>query len=374
VSKDRIYIIIVASVVFLIYILIAAQPIPQETILTNNWLRPLESRYGEGEAEPEKTKGTGYILPFTLGDHFGYTDSSGNLLFNNVKEKSVSLSADHWAEYDPAPARIEIRDPQGNELVLIENAEGYPVFMDGRIFLIGKDQTSLEEIDTTGKTLWSFDFEAPLTCIDAAGGYVFAGTLDGAVDLIDSRGERVFPSYVPGASRIAVILSCRISSDGSKLAIISGIDKQRFLFLERYGISDYRVTHHEYLMGGDGFRREVFLEFIDNDSRVVFEREEGLGIFDVKDRSTLTLPLTGSLEALDGSGEGGLLFLITSGTNQTSQGIAGREQKRLIALRLPDTILLNAPFTSDTSFLARRDRELFIGGGMTLASFKLDKK
>jgi hypothetical protein len=367
-AKDRIYIVIIAAVIFVIYILIAAQPIPPETILTANWLKPLESRYAaeDEESAPPGRVGGEYILPFSLGDHFGYVNSSGELFFNRVKTKNISLSADHWAEYDPAPAEIEIRSPQGDDLIHIENARGYPLFLDGRIFLIGKDQRSLEEIDNNGTILWGFDFEAPLTCVDAAGGYVFAGTLDGAVDLLDSKGERVFPSYVPGASRISVILSCRISSDGSKLAIISGIDKQRFLFLERYGESDYRVTHHEYLMGGDGFRREVFLEFIDNDSRVVFEREEGLGIFDVNKRSTITLPLEGRLEALDGSGEGGLLFLVTAGETG--------DQKRLIALRLPDTILLDAPFKSSTSFLARRGRDLFIGGGMTLASFKLDKR
>jgi hypothetical protein len=379
-ARDKIYIAIIGALVFIVYILIAAQPIPSETILFNNWLKPLESRFaveGEEETAEEAPKATGYVLPFALGNHFGYVDGSGNLLLNKIREKNISLSPDYWAEYDPAPELIEIRSPPDNELITIENAGGYPLFLDGRIFLISKDQTSLDEIDKTGAALWSYDFEAPLTSIDAANGYVFAGTLDGVVELLDSGGGQIFPSYAPGASRIAVILSCRISSDGSKLAIISGIDKQRFLFLERYGKNDYRITHHEYLQSGDGFRREVYLDFIDNDSSVVFEREEGLGIFDVKSRTTVVLPLPGRLEAVDESGEGGLFFIITGNPRGAAErGPAGgrAEQKRFLAIRLPNSVLLDAPFKSDTSFLARRGRELVVGGGMTLGSFKLDKR
>ncbi|MDR1930008.1 MAG: WD40 repeat domain-containing protein [Treponema sp.] len=364
-AQDKIYITIIAILILTGYILFAAQPIPRETILTGNWLKLLESRYAEEEGEVPAGTG-GYILPFTLGNHFGYADSSGNLLFNKTRERNVSLSTEHWVEYDPDPDRLEIRSPLNDEVLVVENPGGYPLFMDGRIFLIGKDQTSLTELDAAGTVLWRFDFEAPLTCVDAAGGYVAAGTLDGVVDLLDSGGVRIFPSYAPGASRIPVILGCVVSSDGSKLAIISGVDKQRFLFLERYGINDYRVTHHEYLTGGDGFRREVFLRFIDNDSMVVFEREEGLGVFDIKSGATLTLPLEGRLEAVDDSGEGGILFFITA-----EKG-AGR--RRLIAIKFPSLILINAPFKSGVSFLARRGEELFIGGGMTLASFKLDKR
>jgi hypothetical protein len=184
------------------------------------------------------------------------------------------------------------------------------------------------------------------------------------VELLDSEGKTVFPSYAPSA-RITVILACRISSDGSKLALVAGIDQQRFIFLERYGDSDYRVTYHEFLKGR-AFRREVHMAFINGDSKVVFEQEEGLGIFDVKTRTKTTLPLEGTIQALDDTGEDGLLFLVTAGRS-------GASRKRLIALDLSGKVLVNVPFTSENTFLARRGKELFIGGGMTLASFSLDR-
>jgi hypothetical protein len=183
------------------------------------------------------------------------------------------------------------------------------------------------------------------------------------VELLDSEGKTLFPSYAPSA-RIPVILGCRISSDGSKLALVAGIDQQRFIFLERYGDNDYRVTYHEFLKG-QAFRREVHMAFINDDSMVVFEQEEGLGIFHVKTRTKTTLPLDGTIQALDDTGEDGFLFLVTAGTSGNS--------RRLIVLNLPAKVLVNVPFTSENTFLARRGKELFIGGGMTLASFSLDR-
>jgi hypothetical protein len=346
------------ALVFLLYILVAAQPIPPETVLVNNWLKDLESDFNV-----EEDPGGSFLVPFTLGGRFGYAGVGGELVLNKTREKYVSVSQKYWAEYDPSPEELVIQKmPEGGE-IRIRPATGYPVFLDDRIFIISKDQCSLSELDEEGRILWNYGFEAPLTSFDAAGGYVLAGTLDGMVELLDGQGKTVFPSYAPSA-RITVILGCRISSDASKLALVAGIDQQRFIFLERYGGSDYRVTYHEFLKG-QAFRREVHMAFINDDSTVVFEQEEGLGIFDVKTRTRTTLSLEGTIQAMDDTGEDGLFFLVTAGRSGF--------RKRLIVLDLPGRVLINVPFASENTFLARQGKKLFIGGGMTLASFSLDR-
>ncbi|MDR2177758.1 MAG: WD40 repeat domain-containing protein [Treponema sp.] len=362
-KEKKVFFFSAGVVVFLLYILVAAQPVPPETVLVNNWLKDLESDFNSEEEENDRPGGS-FVIPFTLGGRFGYADAGGGLILNKVRDKYISISEKYWSEYDPAPEEIVIQKTAGDGEIRINPAKGYPVFLDGRIFIISKDQCSLSELDEEGHTLWSYDFEAPLTSFDAAGGYVLAGTLDGMVELLNSDGKTVFPSYAP-AARITVILGCRISSDGSKLALVAGIDQQRFIFLERYGDSDYRVTYHEFLKG-QAFRREVHMAFINNDSTVVFEQEDGLGIFDVKTRTRTTLPLEGTIQALDDTGEDGLLFLVTAAKT-------GNVRKRLIVLSLPGKVLVNVPFTSENTFLARRGKKLFIGGGMTLASFSLDR-
>ena len=357
-NKKKVYGIILAFTAFIAYILLAAQPIPQETILSSNWLSSLEAEYDESK------QARGQLIPFTLGGRFGYVDPEGNLSLNKEREQTVSLSAEYWAEYPPSPRELLIHNVRQDTEITLSGPQGYPLFLDGRIFLIAKDQCSLEELDRNGQVLWSYSFEAPLTCIDAAGSYVLTGTLDGMIDLLDGKGTPLFPSFAPGASRIPVILGCRISSDGSKLAVISGIDKQRFLFLERYGSNDYRVTYHEFLQG-EGFRREMQMAFIENDTRVIFEQEAGLGVYDVRSRSSITLPLSGRLETLDEMGGSGLFFYISSGPGG---------EKRFVAFKPPNLELINIPFKSDSVFLCRREKELYLGGGMTLASFTLDKR
>ncbi|MDR2020802.1 MAG: WD40 repeat domain-containing protein [Treponema sp.] len=339
---------------FGVYCFLAARPVPVETILTRRWISSLESAYPDSEE-------TESLLPFTLGDRFGYVDSEGRYTVNQVKKGYVALSEEYWTEYEAVPETIEVLDPGNNSRLTIENGRGYPLFLDKRIFLVKEEQNAIAELDVSGAVLWTYDFTAPITCIDAAAGLVAAGSLEGSVELLDNRGKRIF-FFEPGASRLSVILGCRISGDGSYLAVVSGIDDQRFLVLERFGDS-YKVIYHEFLE--DGFRRNVHLAFTDRDRRILFEREGGLGIYEINARNSLKLPLQGEIAAVDESGGDDLLFLVLA---------QGERRKRLVAVRFPGMVIINAPFQSEDVFFKRRNSRLYIGGGMTLASFELDKR
>jgi hypothetical protein len=181
------------------------------------------------------------------------------------------------------------------------------------------------------------------------------------VEVLDASGQRVFLDR-PAGSRISVILGCSLSRDGNMMGIVSGIDDQRFLLLERFGTGEYRVSYHEFLE--DGFRRPVHVSFIDGDSRIVFERQGGLGIYELISRTSRKVSLEGEVVALDGAGNDGLLFVI---------GARG-EEKRLVGIELPGTLIMEAPFKSGGVFLERRGPLLYLGGGSTLASFKLEKR
>jgi hypothetical protein len=159
-----------------------------------------------------------------------------------------------------------------------------------------------------------------------------------------------------------VILGCAISQDASRFALVSGIDEQRFLYLERSG-DTYRVIYHEFL--GTGFRRPVYVSFIDNDGKIVFEREEGLGIYSIGGRGSVSLGMEGEIAALDDSGDDGFLFVITS---------QGPAEKRLISIRYPGIIVNEAPFRSGSVFLLRRNKRLYLGGDLSMAAFELEKK
>ena len=371
----------VAAVIvfFIAYFFLAAQKIPRQMVLVPRWISSLES--GETVLMDEIAD-TENILPFIMGSRFGFVrQNDGRFSINRTAKSNVSLSGKHWAEYEAEPSRVTIYDNTGETYAVIEDPRGYPFFFatggsgatysgaddgrgQGRIFIIGSEQNSISEIDASGSVSWTYEFAAQVTCVDAARGLLLAGSLDGSIVIIDSMGRKVF-SFEPGGSRYPVILGCAISRDGSRLGIISGVDNQRFLYLEHFGASpgDYKVVYHEFL--GDGFRRPVFINFVENDRWVIFERTGGLGLYEAGSRQAAKVNLDGEISAVDQSGGMGLIFTIIS---------RAENMKELAGIMLPDKVMVAAPFKSDDIYLGRADSRLLIGGGQTIISFELERK
>jgi hypothetical protein len=364
--KKKIWLIIVI-VLFITYFFSVARKIPRQMVLVPGWISSIES--GEAVQIGESAE-TDSLLPFSMGSRFGFVRrNDGRFSINRTAKYNISLSGKHWAEYEAEPNRITIYDNAGEQYAVIENPRGYPFFLDesggqGRIFIIGSEQNSISEINVSGAVLWTYEFAAQLTCVDAAGGLLLAGSLDGSIVVIDSSGSKVF-SFEPGGSRYPVILGCALSRDGSGLALISGIDKQRFLFLEHFGagLGDYKVVYHEFLDGS--FRRPVFINFVENDRWVIFERIGGLGFYEAGSRRTTKVELDGEICAVDQSGGLGLIFTIVS---------RAENRKELAGIMLPDRVMVAAPFKSDDVFLGRADSRLLVGGGQAIISFELERK
>ena len=376
--------VVIVILLFIIYFFSAARPISREIILAPRWICSLESgvpvflntQNNTNADIPDSSRG---FFPFTLGNRFGYVDSKGQFAINQVKNGNIYLSENMWTEYSAEPSKIEIMDISANIVLNIEDPRGYPVLLDDRVFIVNSEQNALSAIGKDGSVLWTYEFGAPLTCIDAAAGYVLTGSIDGIIEILDSEGTRVF-YFEPGGSRYSVILGCAISRNGSRLGIISGIDQQRFLMIERYGSSagEYKVVYHEFL--DTGFRRPVHISFIDQDRRIVYERFGGIGCYNIKARKGIRIPVDGDIAAIETSGDDGLFFLINS-------VLTG--QKELLGVRFPqenwlsffdskrnmrDNIFLKAAFKSDDVFLGRYGSKIITGGGSILISFDLEEK
>jgi len=384
---------IVIFLLFIAYFILAARPVHRETILAPAWLSSLQTNSSVQVNAPVSGGADQMgLIPFALGSHFGYVNTLGNFAINNVKTGEIYLSENLWTEYGAQPEKLEIKNISAETAISIESIKGYPILLDNRIFILGRDQNALSEIDNDGNVMWTYEFGAPLTCIDAAGGIVLTGSIDGIIEILDSGGRRIF-TFEPGGSRYAVILGCALSRNGSRIGIISGVDQQRFLMLERYGSSggEYKVVYHEFL--DSGFRRPVRISFVDEDRRVVYEQSKGIGCYNIKSRQGIRIPLNGEIAAIDDSGDNGFLFLITSHSTT---------KKELIGIKFPndgwssflfsrqdkrDAIFMKAPFKSDNVFLKRistggmpqhsvsaSGTRLIAGGGTTLISFNLEER
>jgi hypothetical protein len=383
-KKNRVKIFIII-LIFIVYFLVAARPVPRETVLSYKWIRSLsassQASYSDENNSLDGGIGvpslTGALLPFTLGSRFGYVDDHGQFAVNRSKINDIYLSSNMWTEYSAEPSNIVINNIISDKKINIENIRGYPVLLDDRIFILGSEQNSLSQISENGNLLWTYEFGAPLTCMDAASEIVVTGSLDGAVEVFNLSGERIY-YFEPGGSRYSVILGCAVSGDGSYIGVVCGVEQQRFLLFERFESAggEYKVVYHEFL--GDGFRRPVYILFVDDDRRIVFERAGGIGCYTIKQRHGIFIPLDGNIAAVDGSGEQGVFFLITSHPGQ---------EKKLTGIQFPreglfgflgnaesDSVFLRAAFKSDDIFLGRKISTVVTGGGSSLISFSLEEK
>ncbi|MDR1787710.1 MAG: WD40 repeat domain-containing protein [Treponema sp.] len=350
-----------ALLFFVVYAFVCARPIPEETVLVKRWLSSLESErpvlIGEGAAPSDE----GHI-PFHYGERLGYIGSGGVFTYNAAQKGQASISADYRAEYDAQPESIDVFDPYGEPAMRITRPEGYPFFAGGRVFIIGKNQNDVSLLDSAGKREWTYTFSSPLTCADGANGYLLTGSLDGVAELLDAQGRAAMLPFEPGGSRLAVIVGCALSHDASRIALISGLEDQRFLLIDRSGGGAARVVHHEFLSAG--YRRPVRVLFSGNNESVVYEREGGLGVYHIKSRESAFIPLDEEIAALDASGKDGRIFIVTAGKDT---------QRTFIMVQMPQGITLETRFRSRNVFLGRRGAGIYLGGDLAIASFALEK-
>jgi hypothetical protein len=200
---------------------------------------------------------------------------------------------------------LSLMEPDGRLIARIDDY-GYPVAVDGSLFLYRSDTGILSKIDpATGKILWRKECISEITVLDSSQGKTLIGYLDGRVQLIDASGSIIL-KYRPGGSRIEAVYAGCISEDGSKIALICGLDPQRFVLLEERKNGFRPVAHHD---TGTDFRRPVFLKFVRNDKQVLYENNGYAEVVDLNDYDTHSLGLPGKLRfSIDNPVDGTLLL------------------------------------------------------------------
>ncbi|GMO43661.1 MAG: hypothetical protein Ta2B_24280 [Termitinemataceae bacterium] len=351
--KYRIFIVIA---VFIVYTLIAAEPIPVETVLSMRWIKSLESTFPQN---PESSLQS--LIPYKLGSRFGYVSDTGSFAINQIIKNDISFSQDLFAEYSGIDEKIDVKNPLNEIIFTMNDMHAYPFFIADRIFIVHKEQSAVSELNKNGEILWSYFFSSILTCADAQADFFLCGTLDGTLFLIGKNGNLVY-SYEPSGSRIQGIYGCAISKDGTKFAVISGIDEQRFVFFED-AAGSWRIRSHEFL--GEGFRQPVFITFTDSGKRVAYERKGAVGIYEIESRNFFSVPVKDKIEYICSSDDEDLLFLINRGQAR---------QKTFSVIKYPQILIIDAPYTNKDSFLAVNGKTIFLGGDNNLSMFSIDSR
>ena len=129
----------------------------------------------------------------------------------------------------------------------------------------------------TGNKLIRNSYFSPISIYHIDNSRQLVGFLDGRIVLSDDS-DRIFFEYMPAGSRIKAIYGGAVSDDQSRIALVSGLDPQRFLMLEER--TDGFHLDFQYRMGTD-FRHSVFIQFVSGDRFVVYEGKNGAQAVDV---------------------------------------------------------------------------------------------
>lgn len=214
------------------------------------------------------------FLAIQSGRRAGFVDEEHELVSYYVSDR-IAVGKEWIAVY--RQNGLELLEPTGRVVFRYPDS-AYPIARNESFYLYADDSGTLSKINpTNGDRIWEKDYISQLTSIDARAGKTLVGLLDGRVELIDNYGE-VLLSYKPGGSRIEAIYGAVFSNDASKIALISGLEPQRFLILEERKNS-YRPTHHHNT--NSDYRRPVSMGFIRDDSQILYESDEGIEFFDM---------------------------------------------------------------------------------------------
>lgn len=354
-EKKRKYVVPLSICFLVAYLFLASRPLETEPALSPDWTVSLDRQGHEPRSfiPPQ-------AIPFVSTGHFGFLDEQGELYLCEERSERLSIGPFAWSRY-PARAETARIIHTDTQRVVMSSLPGYPWLADGSTWILAPEQQAISLITDTGEEAWTYHFDAPITSLDAANGILMAGLLTGTVHALDHQGSVIF-SFTPGASRVELVCGAKLSPDARFMGIVSGLDRQRVLLLERTG-NAWKVVWHRYM--DTDFRRPVQLYFLDGGRKLLHEDKEGISIVDTLRRQTHHIPLSGTLLAVTDSDNDSLYFALT-GIDQTTRELTG--------IKNATSIFYQSRWSSDNSFLARQGRHLILGGKRTLAGVLLEEK
>ena len=327
-------------ILLIIYLLLFPHPGGKESIVRPIWAKELVP----GARAPANTDAPTWY--FRAADSFGYADLQGNLYYLGQTLHNLSLSDIGFINYGRVPDHVVFMNPRG-EFQFSVKSYGYPLLeSSGQVlYSINTDRGGLKRIDNEGEVLWSMSFPTPIATVALAGEECLLGLLDGRALLVGAEGDVLY-QHTPEGSRIPVLLGTAVSADRNHIALISGIDPQTLTVVERR--SEEFVPDFMQSLGSD-FRREVRVSFSPDARFLFYEVEDGLGVLDVRKKSSGRLRTSGVLESMDSGPE------FTVAAFQLARG------SKLLIFRPLSSVLLSREIAAEGVYVKVLGSSLILG-------------
>jgi len=348
--------ILIAILALVSYFFICPEPLTPELSAIPRWktvLPPAGAGLPSSDRPAETTDGR--QIAFSAGNIFGYFHTDGTLAFMAETPGSSTLSDAMYITKPGNGSGSILKTPSHEDIRTIKDTS--PFFIAGRLFSAKADGTGVTSFNDYGEFRWSYIFPCQISAFASSGDLSVGGTIDGWLEGIDAEGKKVF-SFAPGGSRLSVILGTAVSGTGNWVAAISGIDRQRLVILGRGG-ADYRVTSHRYLESD--FREPVRIVIMDDETHVLYRRNDGVGVWSVNGKVDGVLPVM----AED--------FDVSMDTTHGVSLLAARQGKSrsLTVFRTPSTVLGTIRLPDSTEYIRILDSSIFIGARTWIARLDL---
>lgn len=338
------------------YILVFSTPLKKEPVFTPRWVENLAAPSRIADASS-----TGSSFGFRIGNVFGYATPDGAIRYLNTAQFDVAMSGKRFINYSSVSNNLVEKDSTGRILVTIP-AKGYPILSGGRFFIIGDHRMALAEMTSDGSRLWRRNFGSLITSMEATPRNLVIGLLDGRLLLLNKKGEATY-AYTPKGSKIEAIYGCAVSSDGRYIAVVSGLDPQRFTLLRRAS-KGYRPERVADLP--TSVRHQVFLHFFPGVPYVYIERPGAIDYFPLGRGKAGTVAVEGQVRAM-AAGRGPLLYALSAPARHgRGKAAPGGE---LSAFTATGSVLARSPLAGSRFFLKTRGDALYVGTDMTLMRF-----
>lgn len=342
------------SLAFLAYFFAAPEPLRPELTLHPVWAEDVSRA-----VDPATALEAGGSLSFQLGNRYGAASPDGKRIWSRTADFDAAVSDRLFIPYGRESKSLTAFAPGGETAFRIQ-AEGWPFFRSGRLFVIAPDMDAISEYSPEGRLLWSYDFPFKISDFDASGSLAVAGLLDGSIECVDSSGKSVF-SFAPGGSRIEVVLGVAVDPRGEAVAAVCGADRQRFVLLVRKG-GAFKIQYHRYL--DSDYREPVTVRFTRDGRYVLYRQSEGIAVYDRETGRESLLPVRAQSFDLDSDQARGLEFLFA----RTSRSGA------VVCFEPPERIIFSYPLPGGALWTRYLDRSLYMGSGTVLGRIDISEE
>ncbi len=352
-TKNHIGIYILLAFIFIIlYIFLAAKPLGKEYHFSPEWKKSITV-----PATPDNNPATP-LIHFKLGQSIGYFTESGKITVIKTFPSKAGISSEYFAMYNS----------QANDVVFYNNKDqqqgilqisGYPFFEEDRIYVFMPGGASFAKCGPDGKTLWINENTITLTAFSSKKNYTTAGYADGTIRVLNNETGIESTSFSPGGSDYKVILGLDVSSDGSLIASISGLDKQRFV-LTRTETNQPKIIFHKYL--DSDLNRRTVVRFCNDDKHILYNYEGYLGIYNIESQKNTEIKIDKNVISIEETPS--LFFVLGNKDNEYTVYI----------IEKTDTLEGSFSFKADSAFIKTQGNDLYVGQDTTISKVKITKE